>query len=171
MAAPTTALILARRALNRPCGQECADWAEGQLLFGIDTTLMRQLAASAPPHNHFEMAALRDRVLSELGLPVLSRSEGLQVLAAEVLRPALEPGSDIATAVGDVRVICIEEGLAEELVDFYYLAFAHDDLRANGTQHYWSGATSVNILALMRERSLRLVAEVDGTHGRRISAG
>lgn len=163
MAAPTTALILGRRALNRRCGKECVDWAERQLLVGIDTTLMRQLAGMEPPYNHFELAALLDRVLNGLAMPDLSRSDGLRVLAAEVLRPALGPGSDITAAVSDVRTLCIEEGNPAELMDFYFLAFANDDLRENGEQHYWSGATSANILTMMRERAASLVGQVDET--------
>jgi len=105
MAAPTTALMLARRALNRQCGKECVDWAEGQLMAGVDSALLRQLAGMAPPYNHFELGALRDRVVGELGLGEVSRPDALRIIAAEMLRPALEAGGDISIAVRGVRTI------------------------------------------------------------------
>ena len=110
---------------------------------------------------------MRDRVFSDLGLAEVSRPDALRILAAEMLRPVLESDSDISMAVRDVRALCIEEGYAPELMDFYLLAFAHDDLQETGEQHYVSGATLANIQSLMRRRSLGLIEQVDETPSER----
>lgn len=57
MPAPKTVEILARRRLDRECGQECVDWAIGMLEhgYGYDSKSLRALAGLTPPFHHFEM--------------------------------------------------------------------------------------------------------------------
>jgi hypothetical protein len=57
----STTRLLALKALNRSCGEECVTWAIGQIERGKTERHVLMLAGMCPPFHHFEMAALRDR--------------------------------------------------------------------------------------------------------------
>jgi hypothetical protein len=63
-----TTRLLASKALRRPCGQECVDWAVSMLEQGFDGRYLGILAGLTPPFNPFDLADLRDRALKELGI-------------------------------------------------------------------------------------------------------
>lgn len=162
--APSTALILARRALQLTCGNECVRWAESLLETGGDSVHLRMLAGATERGNHFELAALRDRALEELGVPCVARDEAVRRLAAEWLQ---EAGSDVDRlwlAVQSVCELAISADHPSELEDFYLLAYAHADLRDWGEQHYWRGVTRVDELeAVMRSRVATFIQPGQGT--------
>src|SRR5262245_27144451 len=89
MAKITTAHMLADKALEELCGRNCVDWAIAMLEEGRDGHHLTMLAGMLPPYNHFEIAALRDRTLEELGIADLDPDMAVRTFAAERLRLAL----------------------------------------------------------------------------------
>ena len=65
-------------------GEECVDWAASMLEQGYDSTSLRILAGLSPPLNHFEVAELRDRVLSEIRPPELEIEDSINAYVAEI---------------------------------------------------------------------------------------
>ena len=155
----TTAHILADKALEQSCGQQCVDWAITMLEEGRDGHYLTMLAGMLPPYNHFELADLRDRSLRELGISNLDDSVAVCTFAAERLRLALADEADLIEAVGAVKDLCIAQNYPKELYDFYLLYWAYSDLRDSECQWYWQGATRENIDALIRQRVEQFLRE------------
>jgi hypothetical protein len=162
----TTAEILAKRALERSCGQDCVDWAVALLIEGWDTPHLRMLAGKNAPHNHFEIAALRDRVLDELGATCISREQAVSMFAAVRLEPAINGEADLPTEVAAVAQLCIDTGYGNELSDFYLLHHAYDAIQNSDEQRYWPDADRSNILKIMRNRAEEFVGRVEHSRGR-----
>jgi hypothetical protein len=154
----TTAEILAHRALEMTCGQECVDWAVGLLIDGRDSMCLRRLAGAEAPHNHFELATLRDGTLEELGVEAVSREAALTGYARERLRAAIAGTADLTTEIEVVSQLCSGRDDVPLLVEFYLLHNAYADLQTSDLQWYWPEANRSNILAIMRQRAERFVS-------------
>lgn len=150
--APSTAEILARRALEKACGGECVEWAITMLEQGYDSRSLRILASSDPPFNHFELAELRERALEDVGAPIESE-HALTTFAADILRAGLAGERRLWEAVVHVKDLCIDADYARELYPFYLLAFAAEDLEHEPVQWYWEGASRSNIDQIIREQA------------------
>jgi hypothetical protein len=155
----TTVEILARRALELTCGQECVDWAVGLLVEGQDSVHLRELAGALEPLYHFEVAALRDAALDELHIEPVSPADAVTMYARERLRAALAGNANLIDAIYFVSQLYIAHDDARALLDFYLLDNAYADLRFQGEQWYWNGADRSNILEIMRQRAEEFVAE------------
>jgi hypothetical protein len=153
----STERILAEKALQKTCGQQCIDWAVGMLERGQESHYLLRLAAMTPPYNHFEIADLRDRTLCDLGIAEMGPSEAVLSYARELLRTALADRENIADAIAEVAQLCITSNYQNELFDFYLMHDAYEDLQTQGVQWYWEGATTENINALMRDRAQQFV--------------
>jgi hypothetical protein len=157
-AAVSTLKLLALKALNHTCGQECVDWAIGQLEGGRTDRHVLMLAGMSPPFNHFEMSELRDRALTEIGAEPISRSHALRIYAAEIARDAATGHADLFAVLRELNQLSIDEEYATELQDFYLLYFAWDDLLTSNEQWYWPGATRENIARIARDTLEKFVA-------------
>jgi hypothetical protein len=160
----TTAEILARRALQMTCGQECVDWAVGLLVEGLDSTDLRRLAGEVQPSSHFHLAALRDRTLEELDISPVSPTDAVTNYARERLRAAVAGTADLATEIAAVSQLYLAHDDARALLDFFLLDNAYADLQLVDLQWYWNDANRSNILAIMRERAEKFVNETS-EHG------
>ena len=158
----TTARILADKALQEPCGQECVDWAVSMLTAGSDGANLTMLASMAPPYNHFEVAGFRDRALAEVGAPNLGVDDAVQVYAAERLRLALRGKANMLGTLRVVKDLCVAHDYQRDLYDFYLLYFAADSLRGSVHQSYWDSATRANIDDIVREQAQRFIAHTLG---------
>jgi hypothetical protein len=155
----STERILAEKALRKTCGQQCVDWAVGMLERGLDTPHLLRLAAMLPPHNHFELANLRDRALDELTITDISQSEAITAYAKDILRTALENATNIIDAVAEVSQLCIASDYHRPIFDFFLLDNAYDELQSQMVQWYWDGATAENIVSLMRQRAEEFIGQ------------
>lgn len=81
----TTAQVLAERAMQLPCDEQCVDWAIRLQESGHETAATSQLAAKLRPHSHFELAALRDRILVELDAADTTFDSAVCAYVAEML--------------------------------------------------------------------------------------
>jgi hypothetical protein len=159
MAKVTTARILADKALQMTCDQQCVDWAITMLEEGRDGHYLLMLAGMLPPHNHFELADLRDRSLVELAIPDLDPSSAVRIFAAERLRTALAGEAGLIETLGIIKDLCVAQNYQKELYDFYLLYEAYVDLRDSQHQWYWEGASRENIGLLIRQRAEQFLLE------------
>jgi hypothetical protein len=147
----TTTKILARKALDRACGQECVDWAISLLERGYSMRNIEILAGMMPPFNHFEIAQLRNSVLLDIGAPELSHGDAVHAYAGELAAEVLRNDADMVQLVAELADLCIAEGYPPELYDSYLLYNAWQDLRSAEIQWYVTDATRENIDSLIRE--------------------
>jgi hypothetical protein len=162
MAKITTAQLLAEKALQKPCGQHCVDWAIGMLEEGRDGHNLTMLAGMLPPYNHFEIAALRDRALRELGIADIDREHAERTYASECLRLGLAGESNLLEAVSEIKDLCIANNYQKDIFDFYLLYFAYEDLECRGQQYYWPGANRDEIESIIRKRAEQFLANPCG---------
>jgi hypothetical protein len=155
----STAQILAERALQVSCGRQCVEWAIGLLESGHEGIPICRLSAHLPPHNHFELASLRDLILCELGLIETSIEDSITMYAAELLEAADNGQSDVDTAIAEVKDLCIANDYQSNIYDFYALYFARADLREQNFQYYYPDADRSNIDEVTRKRVREFVAE------------
>jgi hypothetical protein len=156
--------LLARKALGRPCGKECVDWAVSMLEQGRDGHSLAILAGMAPPFNHFELARLRDVALQEVDVPVLGKKEAVLAYAAELLRTALASQADLGKCLSVVANLSIEMDYPRELYDFYLLHFAYEDLQESENQWHWEGGTRENIVSIIRRHIEDFLGTGDENH-------
>ena len=149
----TTAHILADKLLQKTCGQECVDWAISMLDEGHDGECLSRLWGMVPPFNHFEIAALRDHALTELGMKDFARTDILSRYATELLQSGLSGEVPLVAALTAVKELYIAADDQANLFDFYLLFFAYDDLIESEFTYHWPEATRDNILEIIRERS------------------
>lgn len=155
----TTAQILAERTLQVSCDEQCVDWAIGLLASGHETSAACRLAAKLTPHNHFELASLRDQILSELGVFETSGNEAIILYSAELFRRALDETLDLELAIARVKELYVSNDLEpSEIHDFYLLYFASIDLKESDFQYYWPSADRSNIEHITRERIQEFLA-------------
>ena len=76
----TASQILAERALQLLCDEQCFDWAICLLESGHETTSACRLASKLRHHNHFELADLQDRILVEIGIDDIPHSQNKEKL-------------------------------------------------------------------------------------------
>ena len=123
---------------------------------GYDGRHLVVLAGMAPPHNHFELAELRDRALEEVGAVEVSDEIALRRYAAEELQWALAGEADLVETLRAFKDLCVGNDYRRELYDLYLLYFACADLLDSGEQYYWPGAIRENILSIIREQAEQL---------------
>ena len=150
----STARLLIKKKLEEACGQQCVDWASGMLMAGHDNDALCILASMRPPFNHFELADLRDKALSELKILDISTLEAGLHITKEVLEEALHNETELAKTIEWIKDLCIALDYPSELYDFYSLYYAHFDLQHSDVQFYWSpDATKETIESIMREEA------------------
>mgnify|MGYP000135367706 CR=1 FL=1 len=158
----TTAQILAERAMQLPCGEKCVDWAIRLLESGHESQSAYRLAAKLRPHNHFELASLRDQVLTELNLADTADVVAICSYVAEILANSNENTLDaVLTEIKDIYLSNDHEPI--EIYDFYLLYFARADLKEQEFQYYWSDATRDNIERITNDRIREFIVEHGGS--------
>ena len=156
---PTTVEILARKMLERRCGQECVDWAIGMLERGHDSRSVEILAGLVPPLSHFEVCALRDRVLEETRPPELAIDDPINAYVAEVVSDAVYDFGAIRHAFALVAALANELGYPADLQPFSALDSAFEMLRYQEHPREWPGATRDNIEEIMVLEARRFIAK------------
>lgn len=153
----TTSQILAERALEESCGQQCVDWAVGLLEEGHVEDFVLRLAGMLPPYNHFEIRDLTDKALDELKVDDLPTDDAVTKYAAELFQSALAGRANLIDSLATVKQLCIANGYQQNIMDFYLLFFAYADLQSYDTQWYWPGADRENVQSIVRERAIAFV--------------
>jgi hypothetical protein len=153
----TTSQILAERAMQLPCDEQCVDWAIELLASGHETEATCRLAAKLRPHNHFELATLRDQILVELDAADTTFDSAVCTYVAEMLAGSNTETLD--TVLKEIKNIYVSNDHEPTgIYDFYLLYFARLDLTEHKTQHYWPDADFDNIDQITTDRIREFVA-------------
>jgi hypothetical protein len=156
----TTAQILAEKALRKTCDEQCVEWAIGLLESGHQSIATCRMAAKLRPHNHFELASLRDQILDELKVDCTSNDDAIVMYTFELLSHANDGTIEVDTAIDIVKELYESNGLEpDEIQDFYWLYFARDELKDQGFQYYLPDADRSNIDQITHDRIREFVAE------------
>jgi hypothetical protein len=86
---PSTKEILAWRVLNRSVNESWIDWAVSMLQAGHDTLHLAILAGATEPFNQFEMIAIVDKALAELGCDWSDKEAVIRNYVAEIDRKSV----------------------------------------------------------------------------------
>lgn len=153
MTTVTTARILADKACQRQCGQECVDWAVSMLEQGCDGHCIMMLAGLTPPFNHFEVARFRDRALQEIGAADITSPTSADAVVADMFRHELANEAELAAALEVAKDLYVAFDLPHSLRDFYLLHLAWDELKEHEEQFYWDGANRENVVSIVRAQA------------------
>ena len=159
MAPVSTTQILARRSRQLSCGAECVDWAIGKLEEGHDSPSLRILSGLTPPLNHFEIAALRERVLADLSPPELQLEDPVMAYVREMIATAIAEDRLMVRTFQQIAQLAIELEHPRDLQRFYNLYSAWEDLQRFQEQWYWDGADRSNIERIMRQEAEAFIAQ------------
>jgi hypothetical protein len=156
---PSTKEILAWRVLNRSINESWVDWAVSMLQAGHDTLHLAILAGEAEPFNQFEMVAIVDKALVELGCDWSDKETVFKDYVADFLRRMLTGEITSRDALRPLMELCIELDYPSYLHKFYLLYFAQDDLRTSEVQWDWPDATRENIEETIRQHTTQWLQE------------
>jgi hypothetical protein len=129
VALPTSRILL-NKVLNRDCGQECVDWAVAMLERRMGGEFTARLAGMLPPHNHFQLAELRDRALEEIGAPhVQPDYPSIRRWLAECMDVAITDDDQMLDLVA-IAIDVLWEHDASDLSALYTLHHEYDEYSA-----------------------------------------
>ena len=149
----TTTRILAEKALQKTCGQNCLDWAISMLELGYNGHYLTMLAGISPPFNHFELSDFRDRALRELKIPETNPKDSVTAYTAEILTSLLNNNARIVASLAEIKEMCIKADYQSNIYDFYLLYFAYTELQESEVQWYWPNADRKNIVDIIIQRA------------------
>ena len=157
-------MLLAKRALGYAIDESWVDWAVSLLVAGYDTPSLRILAGMSAPFDVFEMNALADRVVAELGLhPFTDPKEAAHALTTVLCQQLLAGTAPIDDVLRQIKNVSVDLNLEPELGDFSLLYWARSDLIDDEIQWYWDGATRENIDEIVRDRCRKWLADHRGS--------
>jgi hypothetical protein len=155
----TDATIRAWRALGRPPNRTWVDWAVRALERGQDGSNLRILAGLTEPFDYFDTVRYLDGALGEAGVKLVPQSEAISAYAEELVSFLADQPSLRTEALSHLAGLCVDAGYSQALMPFYLLHFARQDLFAGQDQHYWNGADSANIEAIVETEARAWLAE------------
>jgi hypothetical protein len=158
---PSTAEILAFKALGRSVDKKWTDWAYNMLEAGFETENLTMLAGELPPYNQFELQALTDKVFAELNLKWNDRDEVVKNYVCYLVAQTLSADLQASYALNMIKDICVQLDYEPGLNDFYLLYYAWDDLRYSEQQWYWDGATRENIEQVIKDYFKEWIVKCD----------
>ncbi len=138
MNAPTTQEILAFRKLERSADARWIAWSIEMLAQGFDSPTLRIMAGETEPCHVFELWAMTDKVIAELGLtPFDDKHKAAIAVAVVRARQMLEGAISHRTGLAELSRLSHEVKYPDELTDFRMLHFAFEDLLDSESQWYW----------------------------------
>ena len=158
MSAPTTEQLLIRRSLQKRLGRELADWATEQLVQGLDTPHLRQLAGVSGTEGQGELEDLFDRTTRELSLTIPPPDAAIGLYARALVRDYLAGGVDREALLLELCQLCIDTDYRRDLYPFYILRFAHWDLQEGTFAYHRHDVTRENFDEKLREEIDKLLA-------------
>ena len=163
MSAPTTEQLLIRRGLQKRLGREVADWATDQLVRGVDTPHLRQLAGVSGAEGQGELEDLFDRTSRELGLETPSPEEAVALYAQGLARDYLAGTLVQEKFLNELWRLCIDTDYRRDLYPFYLLRYAREDLQKNSFSHYRCDVTRENFDETLRKEIEILLSRASPT--------
>ncbi|HZS18409.1 MAG TPA: hypothetical protein VFA51_10820 [Candidatus Udaeobacter sp.] len=163
MSAPTTEQLLIRRSLQKRLGSELADWATEQLVRGVDTPHLRQLAGVSGTEGQGELEDLFDRTSRELGLNAPSPQAAIALYAQGLARDYLAGVVTQEKFLNELCQLCIDTEYRRDLYPFYLLRFAREDLQESPFSPHRQDVTRENFDETLRKEIDTLLSHAPST--------
>ena len=151
--------ILVARALNHEIDDCWIDWAISMRQQGHDTPHLRIFAGETPPYNQFELKEIADLTFTELDLDWSDDTKLVHQYAVELIKEMMAGEKTSDVVLGILKDIHVEMAYESNLLEFYLLFFAKDDLKHSDIQYYWDGADSTNIENIIFDYSEKWLEE------------
>jgi hypothetical protein len=161
--APTTEQLLIRRSLQKRLGREIADWATEQLVRGVDTPHLRQLAGVSGTEGQGELEDLFDRTSREMGLKAPSPEAAIALYAQDLARDHLAGAVTQEKFLNELCQLCIDTDYRRDLYPFYLLRFAREDLQDSGVSFHRRDVTRENFDETLRKEIDTLLSHAPRT--------
>jgi hypothetical protein len=126
---------------------------------GHDSPSLRILSGLTPPLNHFEIAALRERVLADLSPPELQLEDPVMAYVRELFATAIADDRLMVRTFQQIAQLAIQLEQPRDLQRFYNFYSAWEDLQYSEEQWYWDGADRSNIDGIMRREAEAFIAQ------------
>ncbi len=136
-------MLIAKRSLQKQL-TGVSEWATAEIVRGLDTPHLRQLAGTTGTENPFELEELFDRTITELGIDKPSRKQAILVYAQELARDYLDGKTSKEFLLKELCQFCIATDYMRELYPFYELCWTFDDLKEQVFSFYRNDATREN---------------------------
>jgi hypothetical protein len=127
------------------------EWACDMLAHGHNTEHLIILAGERGPFNQFEMQALSEKVLEELGLDYSNQEDTIRKYACFLIDKCFDGNLTPIQVLTILKDIYVEIGMEKYLDKFWLLYFAKIDLSHYDHQWYWPGANRENIDTIISE--------------------
>ena len=132
-------------------GTDAAEWATEQLVRGVDTPHLRQLAGETGNEDRSEIEELFDRTVRELGVTPPPRDEAIYLHARFLMQDYPAGRLDREALLVPLCELCIETDYRRDLWPFYLLRFAHWDLQEDTCTFHREDVTRDNFDEKLRE--------------------
>lgn len=142
---PSTYEIIAWKFFNRSVDEKWAEWAVEMMMAGFETESLPMLALLERPYNQFELKELTDRILDELGLSNQSKDTVVYNYASYLVCLGIGGERDISSVLSSLKAMYYALDSDSDLLNFYLLSYAKEDLAFSEVQYYWDGADRSNI--------------------------
>ncbi|MCW4470364.1 hypothetical protein OGH69_15425 [Flavobacterium sp. MFBS3-15] len=129
------------------------DWAIMLLENGLETPNLLMLASFGPPIESREISPYIAAVLKDMGLQLLEGDEALSVILRYYSTEIILNNS-LRNNLGRLHKLAMEKDLPPDLMPFYLLYYAWDDLDYGiDFTGYYPGATLENIESLLKKEA------------------
>ena len=128
------------------------DWAIELLRSGIETENIYMLASFSKPVDSREIKPYVSAVLKDLNLV---ENEGNDAVISKIKYHLVEIIHDhaIRSNLKEIYNICIQNGYPDDLMKFYLLYNAWDELDSMDVNFYYDGATKSNIEEIIKDKA------------------
>jgi hypothetical protein len=163
VSAPTIEQLLIRRSLQKRLGREVADWATEQLVRGVDTPHLWQLAGVSGTEAQGELEDLFDRTSRELGLEMPSPEAAIGLYAQGLARDYLSETITQEKFLNELCQLCIDTSYRRDLYPFYLLRFARKDLQESSFSPHRHDVTRENFDETLQKEIDKLLSHAPST--------
>lgn len=150
----STYKVLAIKEFQKDLAEEWIDWALEMMESGYETEHLTMLAGLSPHSNRFEFNEVVNKTLKELALDSTTKEEVLYGYVYYIIDQALKTKMSTDSALYIIRDLCRDNDYDNDLMDFYLLAYAKEELKDLGVQFYWEGGDKTNIEAIITSKFL-----------------
>jgi hypothetical protein len=162
----STYKVLVKRSLQQGSIEVWQDWALEMMVAGFETEHLILLAGLSPHFNRFQLDDIVNKALKELSLDTMSDDEMIGGYVYYLIDQALHSKLSTKVVLDILRDLCRDRDFDKELYNFYYLAFAQEELEELGVQFYWEGANSNNIDSIINNEFQEWINKYESMQGK-----
>jgi len=148
----STYKVLADKVKQQDNAEDWIDWALEMMEAGFESEHLFILAGISRKLNRFEFDGIVNRTLKELSLDKATNEEITKGNIYYLISEALDAKMTMKAVLDKLRKLCQERNYDEELLPFYSLAYAQEELEELGVQFYWKDADNSNINSIIKAK-------------------